>query len=174
MMGIRASYLWLILLIFFCVFTYFCLFPTIREYGYQKGLLDQVRQVYSEEELWKNYQSMKEEKEEKAKYLKGLENQLYSESQISEVVEDLQEISLNAQTQIRKLNIGRLISDKEYPVQNLKLTIQGGFDGILTFLSVLGNSCPQKKLFFIINSYNSTLYCTIDLDFYLQSKKRGE
>lgn len=174
MKGIRSKYLWLILLIFFCVFTYIFLFPTIQDYRCQKGLLDQVRRIQSEEELWKNYQSMKEEKEEKEKYLKGLENQLYSESQISEVVEDLQGISLNAQTEILKLNLGRLIPDKEYPVQNLKLTIQGRYMGILTFLSVLGNSFPQKKLFFIINSYNNKLHCTIDLDFYLRPKKRGE
>ncbi|AZR73563.1 hypothetical protein BBF96_09280 [Anoxybacter fermentans] len=159
-----------LILIFISIF--FFLIPEIRLYKQKKADLNEFQLISSRIKLWKNYRSLKEEKETKSKYVKGLESKLYFVDEIYLLVESIQSIFQSTGIEPISFNLGSIIEDKIYFYQNMQIKIQGSYEEILSFLSLIVKKHLIKNLDFEIGPYqDSLLQCSLNLEVYLKPGK---
>ncbi len=156
--------LWSFLLLCFFLF----LSPEINLYHQQTIKWHNLQTTYSQQKLRKNFARIKEEKEAKANYLMSLESRLYFEDEFFRLTESFKDISTVSMARLVQFNLGTVNQKGIYPFCPIEIIIQGKYEGIIRFLSVLKQEFYYKNISVIITPHEKEVQCLVKFEIYIK------
>lgn len=160
------------LLIFICQVSYLLL-PALLHYMDQQNAVQELTLIQSYRKWHENYLQLKEEKDTKANYLKGLESELLYEDELDLLPGIIHQISLVAKTELTRFRPGPVLSEIPYIAQKTQIYLKGSFFQVIHSMQLLQKLQIYQQLNFVIQPHEEQLLCTIDLQLYYKPGKRG-
>lgn len=151
------------------------LIPEIKKYQDYRARLSFHDDLSRKREIQEIYEQMKEEKEVKANYIKGLEKRLIASNEKHMILESFQELANSSGITLMNFQFFLLSQFKIYPVQKLQIIFQGSYPELLHFLALTTQRHFCHSLKFLISPKHDIIQCQLTLEIYLKSKEwRGE
>ncbi|MCK4259796.1 MAG: type 4a pilus biogenesis protein PilO [Halanaerobiales bacterium] len=165
---IRNRLILLPILIFIFIWIFLFTIPELKLFWQQTNKKESLQAKYSDQEMRKNFERIKEEKEVKAKYLENLESGLHFEDEIYRLTESFKHISIASSVRLFQFHLGSVGREEIYPSYTMQIEIQGEYEGIIKFLSFIRQRFLYKKIDIVITPHKEEVQCLVKLEIYIK------